>query len=233
MNGNKVMLITGTRKGIGNHLVQYYVKKGFTVIGCSRADMKVCIENYEHYLVDITDEKSVISMVKDINQKYGRLDVLLNNAGIASMNHFLLMPTNKAMDIINTNVIGTFNVSREASKLMLRQQYGRIVNFGSVAVPLKIEGEAMYAASKSAIVSMSQILAKELAPYNITCNVIGPAPINTDLIRGVPKEKIEKLLENLAIHRLCKYDDITNVLDFFIKDESSYITGQVLYLGGV
>ena len=233
MNEKEVMLITGTRKGIGNYLANYYAGKGYQVIGCSRDDFKGCIENYYHYKVDITSEQDVVKMIKDINKQYGRLDILVNNAGIASMNHFILMPSKKAFDILNTNIMGTFNVSREASKIMMRRHYGRIINFGSIAVPLKLEGEALYAASKNAIVSLTQVLAKELAHYNITCNVIGPTPIETDLIAGVPKEKINLLIENLAVKRMGCYEDITNVIDFFIKKESNYITGQVLYLGGV
>lgn len=233
MSEKDVILITGTRKGIGNYLAMHYAKRGFQVIGCSRGKLDAAIENYEHYQVNITAEQDVSGMIKDVYRKYGRLDVVINNAGIASMNHVLLMPSKKVLEILDTNLVGTFNVCREAAKVMMRRNYGRIVNFGSVAVPLKIEGEALYAASKNAVVSFTQILAKELGPHNITCNVIGPAPIATDLIAGVPQEKISQLVENLAIKRLGSFADITNVIDFFIKQESSFITGQVLYLGGV
>ena len=116
---------------------------------------------------------------------------------------------------------------------MRYREYGRIVNFTSVAAALKLEGEAIYAASKAAILCLTEILARELAPFNITVNAIGPTAVDTDLIRGVPKEKMDRLLERQAIHRMGTFEDVANIVDFFIKPESAMITGQVLYLGGV
>lgn len=233
MASQEVMLITGTRKGIGKFLVHYYTNKGYKVIGCSRGTFEEKIENYEHFSCDVTDEKEVSKWIKEIKKIYGRLDIVINNAGIASMNHFLLTPTKTVQKVLNTNLIGTFNVCREAGKLMARQNYGRIVNFTTVAVPLNIEGESIYAASKSAIATFTKVIGKELAQYHITCNTIGPSPIATDLIRAVPKEKIDKLVEHMSIKRLGKFEDVANVIDFFIKKESDYITGQTIYLGGI
>jgi len=159
--------------------------------------------------------------------------VLINNAGIASMNLMLLTPLKTVQNILNTNVIGTFLFCREAAKLMKRNHYGRIVNFATVATPLKLEGEAIYAASKAAIVSLTEILAKELAEMGITVNAIGPTPVETDLIRSVPQEKIDALLSQQSIHRLGEFRDISNVIDFFIRPESNFVTGQVIFLGGV
>ena len=116
---------------------------------------------------------------------------------------------------------------------MRKSKDGRIVNFATVATPLKLEGEAIYAASKAAIVSLTQTLAREYADYGITVNAVGPGPIQTDLIRGVPSEKIETLLMRQAIHRYGTYDDVGNVIDFFLRPQSSFVTGQVIYLGGV
>lgn len=116
---------------------------------------------------------------------------------------------------------------------MRKGKNGRIVNFATVATPLKLEGEAIYAASKAAIVSLTQTLAREYADYGITVNAVGPTPIKTDLIRGVPIEKMERLLARQAIHRYGTYEDVINVIDFFIRSESDFITGQVVYLGGV
>jgi 3-oxoacyl-[acyl-carrier protein] reductase len=138
-----------------------------------------------------------------------------------------------AHKIYGTNVFGTFLFCREAAKIMQRNQYGRIVNFSTVAVPLKLEGEAIYASSKAAVISLTQILARELADIGITVNAIGPTPVKTDLIISVPVEKLEGLIERQAIHRYGEYGDIINVIDFFIKPESDFITGQVIYLGGI
>ena len=115
---------------------------------------------------------------------------------------------------------------------MRRQRRGRIVNLGSIAVPLNVEGEAVYAASKSAVVTFTRTLARELAEWNITCNVVGPAPIETDLIRGVPPGKIQALLDRLPLSRAGSYEDVANVVDFFTDPASSAVTGQVIYLGG-
>lgn len=230
---NQVVLITGTRKGIGNELARYYVQKGLQVIGCSREPMSDELKNYQHFCLDVADEAQVKQLFVEIRKQYNRLDVLINNAGIASMNHILLTPLATVHKILNTNFIGTFLFCRESAKLMQKNKYGRIVNFATVAVPLKLEGEAVYAASKSAIVSLTEILARELAEFGITVNAVGPTPIETDLIRSVPKEKIDSIIQRQAVHRLGKFTDVSNVIDFFIKPESDFITGQVIYLGGV
>ena len=116
---------------------------------------------------------------------------------------------------------------------MMKQKYGRIVNYTTVASALRLEGEAIYAASKSAIENLTQTLSKELAPFNITVNALGPTPIKTDLIKAVPQDKINALLERQAIKRFGNFGDIKNVIDFFIDEKSDFITGQILYLGGV
>ncbi|MEL6821180.1 MAG: SDR family oxidoreductase [Calditrichota bacterium] len=233
MSERPVMAITGTRKGIGKYLVEYYCAQGYLVVGCSRGEADYTLENYRHYCVDVADEKAVRDMMRDVRKRYGRLDVLLNNAGIASMNHVLLTPTKTVHNILNTNVVGTFNYCREASRLMQKGRFGRIVNFATVATPLRLEGEAIYAASKAAVVSLTEIFARELANYGITVNAVGPTPVPTDLIRSVPQEKMTALIERQAIQRYGEMRDISNAIDFFIRPESDFITAQVLYLGGV
>lgn len=233
MAEREVILITGTRKGIGRYLAEHFVKKGALVEGCSREPVDWRLENYTHHLVDVTDEGAVKKMFASISKRHGRLDIAINNAGIASMNHVLLTPQQTARRIMETNFGGTFLVCRESAKVMQRRKYGRIVNVGSVAVPLRLQGEAVYAAAKNAIVTLTQILAREVAQFGITCNVVAPSPIETDLIRGVPREKIQNLVNQLAIHRLGRYEDVAHVVDFFIHPASEYVTGQVIYLGGV
>ena len=107
------------------------------------------------------------------------------------------------------------------------------MNFSTVAVPLALEGEAAYAASKAAVESMTRVLAKELGALGITVNAVGPTPIETDLIQAVPEEKIEGLVARQAIQRLGRHEDVANLVDFFLRPESSFVTGQVVYLGGV
>ncbi|WP_215827982.1 SDR family NAD(P)-dependent oxidoreductase [Pelorhabdus rhamnosifermentans] len=230
---SSVTLITGTSRGIGKYLAEYYVSLGHQVIGCSRHRPEWSLENYEHFEVAVNDEIGVKKMFSAIRKKYGKLDHLINNAGIASMNHFMLTPVDTVRNVLETNLIGTFLVTREASKLMQKQKQGRIVNFSTVAVPLKLEGEAIYASSKAGVVTMTQILAKELAELGITVNAVGPTPIKTDLIRSVPKDKIERLVAQQAIKRFGEFQDVVNVIDFFLRPESNFVTGQIIYLGGI
>ena len=233
MSDQERMIITGTRKGIGKYLAQYYVQKGFYVIGCSRGEVDYELENYQHFCLDVADEIKVKQMFVEIRKTHNRLDVLINNAGIASMNHSLLTPIETVRRILDTNVVGTFLFSREAAKLMRNNLRGRIINFVTFAIPFKLEGEAIYAASKAAVATLTEILSREYADFGITVNAVAPPAIQTDLIRGVPKEKMDALLSRQAIHRFGEPEEVCNVIDFFIRPESDMVTGQIIYLGGV
>jgi 3-oxoacyl-[acyl-carrier protein] reductase len=228
-----VTLITGARKGIGRFLVGHYIERGHAVVGCSRSTLDEDIPGYQHFCLDVCDEQAVKRMMADVRAKYGRLDHLINNAAIASMNHFLLTPMDTVSRLYSTNVIGTVLFCREAARVMRGRKFGRIVNFSSAATPLKLAGEAIYASSKAAVVNLTQTLAFELAPFGITINTVGPTPIQTDLIGGVPDDKIRNIVSRQAIQRLGTFEDVGNVIDFFIRPESDFITGQTVYLGGM
>ncbi len=230
---NQIIVITGTSKGIGQGLANYYLENGDTVIGCSRKEASINHKNYKHFSLEVNDEKAVIKMIRAVKKEFGKIDVLLNNAGVASMNHILTTSVSSVEKIFATNFLGTFIFTREVSKVMMKQKYGRIVNYTTVASALRLEGEAIYAASKAAIENFTQTSAKELAPFNITVNAIGPTPVQTDLIKAIPKDKIDELLQKQAIKRFGQFDDIKNVIDFFISKKSDFITGQIIYLGGV
>ncbi|CAD5285917.1 Oxidoreductase [Alteromonas sp. 38] len=228
----QVILITGSSRGIGLYLTHYYLNAGHIVIGCSRSELSIEHQNYQHFSLDVASEIDVKSLFSSIRKRHKRLDVLINNAGIAAMNHAMLTPLSTVEKIFSTNVFASFLFCREAVKLMRKNQYGRIVNFSTVAVPFALEGEAIYAASKSAVESLTQTLAKEFSEFGVTVNAIGPTPIQTDLIKNVPDDKLNKLLEKQSIKRFGEMADVSNVIDFYIKPESSFITGQILYLGG-
>jgi 3-oxoacyl-[acyl-carrier protein] reductase len=229
----KTIVITGTRKGIGKSLAEHYLSGGWRVAGCSRGDSSIDHRDYRHFSLDVSDESGVVAMARTIKKEWGGVDALLNNAGIASMNHALLTPAATVNRILTTNVVGTFLFCREMAKLMRSRKSGRIVNFTTVAHPLNLEGEAAYAASKAAVESLTRILSRELAELGITVNAVGPTPIDTDLIRGVPREKMDALIQQQAIRRLGEVRDVVNAIDFYLRPESDFITGQVLYLGGV
>lgn len=227
------LIVTGTSKGIGQHIAQNYLAAGWNVAGCSRGPATIDHPHYSHHTLDVNDEAAVVAMIRHVVRKYGTIDALVNNAGIAAMNHLLTTPTASAQRILATNFIGTFLFLREAAKVMTRKKNGRIINFTTIAVPLQLEGEAVYAASKAAVECLTRVAARELGQFNITVNAIGPTPIYTDLIKAVPKSKIQALLTRQAFPRLGTFEDVTNVTDFFLSERSEFITGQVVYLGGV
>jgi 3-oxoacyl-[acyl-carrier protein] reductase len=233
MKDRPALLITGTRKGIGRALAHHYLDQGFRVAGCSRQPSDLESEHYAHYCLDVRDEAAVRQMLADVRARWGGLRALVNNAGVAALNHALLTPLASAQHVLETNVLGTFLLCREAAKLLRSAPHARIVNFSTVAVPLRLAGEAVYAASKAAVEVLTRVLARELAPLNITCNAVGPTPVDTDLLRGVPRDKVERLLAAQAIPRLGQPRDVANVIDFFLREESDFVTGQVIYLGGV
>jgi 3-oxoacyl-[acyl-carrier protein] reductase len=227
------MIITGSRKGIGRYLTEYYLEKGYTVIGCSREMSDLSAEHYRHYQVDVSDEKSVIEFSKQVRNEFKVVDTVINNAGAASMNHFLLTPASTAERLMRLNYLGAYHIVRAFINLLRKSENPRVVNFTTVAVPLALAGELAYVASKSAIEAFTRVLAKELAQFKITVNAVGPTAIDTDLTAHVPEEKLKALISQQAIHRMGTFQDISNVIDFFINPASSFITGQIVYLGGI
>jgi 3-oxoacyl-[acyl-carrier protein] reductase len=229
---SKSIIITGTRKGIGKFLAERYLEIGHKVYGCSRGSSTIDHPFYSHYQLDVSDEMAVVKMVREVGATSG-VDILINNAGVASMNHLLLSSYTTGKKIFDCNYWGTFYFIRESAKIMRKQKKGRIVNFTTVAVPLSLEGEALYASSKGAVEVLTRVAAKELADFGVTVNAVGPTPVKTDLIGQVPNDKIEALISRQAIKRMGKPEDIAGVVDFFISDFSEFITGQTLYLGGI
>jgi len=230
---NRIVIVTGSRKGLGHYLCNYFLEEGDIVYGCSRRESTIALPNYIHFCLDVADEIAVINMVRQIYKNHKHIDVLVNNAGSASMNHFLLTPYSTAQKMINTNFMGTFLMCREVCRYMIKQRNGRIVNYSTVAVPLNLKGELVYSSSKAAIEQLTKVLAAEIGECGVTVNAIGPTPVLTDLIRNVPETKINELIQNQSIKRLGEFEDVLNVVKFFIAPESEFITGQIIYLGGV
>ncbi|MGS2721747.1 SDR family NAD(P)-dependent oxidoreductase [Paraglaciecola aestuariivivens] len=229
----RTILITGTSRGIGLALVQHFLALGDTVIGVARSESELSADNYFHYLADVASEEDAKQVFAKVKREHGALDVLINNAGIARMNAFALTPISNTQDIINTNFMGTFIFCQKAINLLRKSANARIINLSTVAVPLNLAGEAAYAASKSAVETLTRIVAKEIGSFGITCNAIGPSPIATQLISGVGDEKINTLIQQQAIKQMAAVEDVINIVDFYLLPQSKMVTGQVLYLGGI
>jgi 3-oxoacyl-[acyl-carrier protein] reductase len=232
MSGRKV-LVSGASRGIGRALVEHFVAKGDLVVGCARGAAEYSNDKYFHVQADVTDGNDVRALFREVRSKLGGLDVLINNAGTARMSPMIVTPPETVTKIFDINFMGVFRLSSEAVRLLRRSRTGRIVNLTTVAVPLRLEGEAVYAASKAAVETFTKIVAKELGPIGITCNAVGPSPIPTALIKGVPEDKIQALVDQQSIKEWAKPSDVLNVVEFFLSPESRMVTGQVIYLGGI
>jgi len=227
------ILITGATRGLGRALAEHYLAAGDTVVGCGRGASPLSHDRYVHACVDVTDETAVKALFDDLRGRLGRLDAIINNAGIASMNLIALTPMNVARRIMETNFLGTFLFTQGGVRLLRRSPHPRIVNVSTVAVPLRLEGEAVYAASKSAVETFTRVTARELGQWGITCNAVGPSPVRTDLTRNVPERAMTQLIARQAVARWAEPADVVNVVDFFLRPDSGLVTGQVVYLGGV
>lgn len=236
MYTDKIVLITGSSRGVGNELAKYFLSKDATVIGFSRGEGNIEDKNYHHFSVDISDPDNISKTFRVITKQFKKIDFVINNAAVLTSQYSLIMPIKNAVDMVNVNLLGTFFVSREAAKLMRKSEYGRIVNISSMAVSLEPSGDSIYAATKTAIQTLANVMAKEFSAMNITCNTLAITAIDTDMLRqhtDVAQEKIKEIINNLPIPRMSKIEDIQNVIDFYCSERSSYISGQMIYLGGL
>ena len=234
MSKKLVMVITGTRTGIGKGLVKFYSKKGFHIIGCSREEVDYNLDNYKHFCLDVSDESSVKTFFSNIRKTYGRLDVLINNAGIATKNYLLLTSLSEVKKTINTNILGSILFCRESVKLMKLNNFGRIINISSIHVPLASKGTSIYGASKAAIEQFSRVISKEVFQYGINVNTIALSIVkNTGMENSLNDQMKSKILLKTISKSLLNMDDITNPIDFLISKKSKMITNQLLTIGGL
>lgn len=236
MYTSKIILITGSSRGVGNEISRYFLRKNGIVIGLSRGESTINHENYHHYSVDLSKPEEIINVFKKISKEFKNIDITINNAAVLTSQYSMIMPLKNAIDMINVDFLAVFLVSRESAKLMRKSQYGRIINIGSMAASLKPMGDSVYAACKSGINTLASVMAKEFSSMNITCNTFAITAIETDMLRQhtpVAQKKIAEIINNLPIPRMTQIEDICNVIDFFASERSSYITGQMIYLGGI
>ena len=225
----KTVIVTGASRGIGNYLFEH-LAGDYDVWGLARTVPDIS-DTRRFIQADVSDREQLTLAIKahHIKEIYG----LVNCAGIASMNLFLTTPWQTIEQIFKVNSIGTMNMCAAALPFMIRNHGGRIVNFSTIAVGWALEGEAAYVASKAAVEAFSRVLAKEVSNYNITVNIVAPNPVDTDLIAGIDKRKIQKLIQNRqTVKRMGEFRDVLNVVRFYLDEQSSMISGQRLVLGG-
>jgi 3-oxoacyl-[acyl-carrier protein] reductase len=234
MPEQQVVLITGTSRGIGNHLARHFLERGWRVIGCSRSEFAgIDHEQYVHHVTDVASEADVVELFRAIRTSQGRLDAVINNAAVnPALSLVALTPAAAAVATLHANVIGPFLVCREAVKLMMRRSHGRIVNLGSMATRHEVQGEAIYTASKAAVNSLTRVLAKEVAAHGITCNVVAPAAVDGGLAAAVDEAKLDEVLARNAVAGRGTMSEVSATIEWLLGPESSAITAQIIYLGG-
>jgi 3-oxoacyl-[acyl-carrier protein] reductase len=229
----KVVVVTGARRGIGRIIAEHFLEEGAIVVGLARGDQTIHAANYTHIPADVSKPHDVQQAFLRIGKEFSSVHIVVNNAGLFISQYAMILPAESARQMVETNLLGTFYVTREAAKLMRKAKYGRIINVGSVADRIEPIGSSIYAACKAAIDTMSAVLAKEMSAYNITCNTVGVTFIKTDMLEKFPPDQIEAAVKALPIPRYATADDICHVIDFFASEKSGYITAQTLFLGGI
>ena len=223
----KIAVVTGASRGIGHFLSEKLSKENYRVVNISRKSSDAFID----YSFDLTNTQDIGKLVKQIIKEVGVPDLLINNAGVASMNHTFLMKDSDVEKIVDVNFISPILLSKEFGKFMIKKG-GKILNISTVAVPLLLDGEAVYAATKSGIEVFTKILAKELSRSKVDVSCIGLTPIDTDLIKNVPKDKIDKITESLPTPKKYQLEDVWELTYKFLYSEDKKMNGEVFYLGG-
>src|SRR3984957_7036468 len=241
MTEKRVALVTGGSRGIGAAIVKRLAKDGLHVVALARnADklQQICAEvateggSAEPLVCDIADAKALAAAVEGIVEKHGRLDVLVNNAGITKDGLILRMDDEDFDSVISTNLKSAFVTIRAAARPMMRSKTGRIINISSVAGVAGNAGQANYAASKAGLIGLSKSVAKELSGKEITCNVVAPGFITTDMTDALSDQIKEGVKNFIPLKRFGLPQEIAAVVSFLSGPDSSYVTGQVICVDG-
>jgi 3-oxoacyl-[acyl-carrier protein] reductase len=229
MTGKGVMMITGTSRGIGQATARHFAADGYTVIGCSRSEAGFEHPNYRHYSLDLTDESATRSFVRSVKREFNRVDILVANVGLVDSSLFLAVTSaDLYQKFLNTNLTSAFYICREVSKLMIAQQYGRIITISSIMATIHQPGTSIYSATKAALTEMTKVMARELAASNITCNVIAACLIETESSAALSSDARESLLQQQTIKRPATIGEFCHALEYLAAPQCSYLTGQVI-----
>ena len=239
MMKDKVILVTGANRGIGLNIIQRLNNDGYTVIGTSRTDdganiisQEITSNGGKGLKMDVTNQESINSAIKNIQDEYGVLYGLVNNAGITNDNLLMRMTEEQWLSVIETNLTSIYRVTKSIVKDMMKAREGRIVNIGSIVGMMGNAGQSNYSASKSGLLGFTKSLARELSSRNINVNSISPGFIDTDMTKALSEDQIDNLSKNIPLGRIAESSEVSSVVSFLLSDDSSYITGENINVNG-
>jgi 3-oxoacyl-[acyl-carrier protein] reductase len=240
---DRVAIVTGGSRGIGRAITLMLAKEGATVVPCARnserlsslpaeaADMRYPGKIFPRTL-DVTQAEKIDAWVDAVATDFGRLDILVNNAGITRDGLFMNMTDEQFDEVLGTNLRAVFQMTRAASKYMVRARWGRIVNITSVSGLMGNSGQANYAASKAGVVGFTKTVGKELARRGVTCNAIAPGFINTDMTNVLSEKVKEQVRPLIPLQRFGEPEEVAAAVVFLTSPAAGYINGQVLAVDG-
>jgi len=241
MLNNRVALVTGASRGIGQAIAEALSESGATVIGTATTNagaeaisqrMKASGFSGQGMRLDVSDDASVTEVVKEINDKYGPVSILVNNAGITRDNLLMRMKPEEWDSVLNTNLTSLFRVSRTCLRGMMKAKQGRIINITSVVATSGNPGQTNYSAAKAGMIGFTKSLAQEIGSRNITVNAVAPGFIDTDMTRELADVQKEALLKSIPLGRLGTPQEIASTVVFLASDAAAYITGETIHVNG-
>lgn len=229
---DKVVLVTGGSRGIGKGICNEFLKYGAKVIAISTTDKVSDEKNLEYIKLDVTSFEGVKETISKVKEKYKRIDILVNSAGITKDKLIPIMDEESFDSVIDVNLKGTFNMIKHVCPIMMKQRSGKIINITSVVGITGNSGQSNYSASKAGVIGLTKSISKELALRNINCNAVAPGFIKTDMTDKLSDEIKENIVKSIPLKRAGNVEDIANLVLFLSSEKASYITGQVIVCDG-
>lgn len=238
---DRVVLVTGASRGIGSAILEGFAKAGAVVVGTATSEagaeaigaaVAAAGGRGKGIVLNVCDAAASAKAIEDIVAEFGRIDVLVNNAGVTRDTLAMRMKDEQWDEVIDTDLTAAFRLARACLRPMMKQRFGRIISISSVVGAAGNPGQANYAAAKAGLVGMSKALAREMGARNITVNCVAPGFIDTDMTKVLPEAQKEALLKTIPLGRLGMTDDIANACLFLASDAGGYVTGTTLHVNG-